>query len=265
LTASDVPPALLEARDVDVGYNGRLVLKGASAAARPGRVLGIVGPNGSGKTTLLKTMAGLVRPKAGEARLDGEPMAALPRETIARKIALVLPETTIPFDILVEEVAGMGRAPHQRPLQLDSSKDLRMVAEALRRAGASHLRGRDFNGISAGERQRVAIARALAQEPKVLLLDEPTSHLDVAAALEVMALLRTLAAEGMALIAVVHDLSLALRFCDETIVMSEGRCVARGRPETTLTPTLLAKVFHASFLVASVDGTMAIVAKEPSA
>ncbi len=263
------PPALptlvLTADRLRVAYGQTEVLHGVDLAVRPGRVLGIIGPNGSGKTTLLRALAGLLPARGGRVLLEGRPVMSVPRVEVARRIALVLQEGGIPFEILAEDVVAMGRAPHQRPLELDTARDLAAVASAMERAGASLFRSRDFSALSAGERQRVVLARGLAQDPRVLLLDEPTAHLDVAACLETVAMLRSLAAEGMAVVAVLHDLPLAARACDEILLLHEGRPVAFGTPAAVLTAELLERVYRVRFLVRTVDSFLDIVPLAPVA
>jgi len=234
----------LEAIGLSFGYvPGRPILRDVAVTVRAGEVLGILGPNGAGKSTLLRLLAGLLRPDAGEVRLDGRPIADVrPRER-ARRIAVVLEPPAPEMDWSAFELVLMGRAPHLRAGRFESDADRAKTRAALARADAGPLADRAYTELSAGERQRVLLARALCQDTPVLLLDEPTSHLDPGHALRLAALLRALAAEGRAVACVLHDLPLALRACDRAILLAGGGVAAVGPAEEVLAPEPLARVF----------------------
>jgi iron complex transport system ATP-binding protein len=242
--------ARLAAEHVSFAFGESVALADVSVALGAGEVLAVVGPNGSGKSTLLRVLAGLARPSAGGIRLDGEPLAALGRRAIARRLALVPQEPRVDHPFTVLEVTLMGRAPHQRGLGLPSARDVEVATQALGRVDARGLAGRPIDRLSGGERQRVFLARALAQEPDVLLLDEPTTHLDVRHQLDTHALLRRLCRErGLACVTVVHDLNLAMAYCDRVVVLAAGRVAAAGAPAETLTAACVAEVFGVAVTV----------------
>ena len=259
------PPDALVASALTVELGGRRILADVDARVRPGQILAILGPNGSGKTTLLRALAGLQRAHAGTVLLDGTDVAGITRGAVARRVALVLQENPVPFEMTVYDVVRMGRAPHRPALQWDSHEDDRIVADALERAGALPFADRDFARLSAGERQRVVLARALAQRPAVRLLDEPASPLDVAAAFQMMDLVRTLAREGVAVAAVLHDLNLALRYADRVLLLHEGRAVAAGSADEVLSPATLSAVYGIRFGLHRLDGTPTLVPHVPEA
>jgi iron complex transport system ATP-binding protein len=234
------------------GTNG-LVLKGVSLTARSGRLLGIIGPNGSGKSTLLKVIGGVLTPLSGQVLYDGQDIFRLrPRET-AKLVAAVSASEQPVFPFTVEQTVLMGRSPYA-PLFGDSPADLAIARECMQRTRVCHLARRKVTGLSSGELQRVLIARALAQRPKVLLLDEPTAHLDVNFQQEVMELATDLAHEaGLTVIAVLHDLNLAGKYCDDLVILVDGQVAAAGPPNDVLTEENLLAVY----------GVRAIVGRRP--
>jgi iron complex transport system ATP-binding protein len=254
--------ARLVADRVSFAFGARTVVTEASVEVAAGELVTVLGPNGSGKTTLLRLLAGLVPPATGTVRLDGRPLPDLGRREIARRVAVVPQDPRVEFPFTALEVTLMGRAPHQRGLGLPSARDLAIAEQALAQVDAAPLAGRVLERLSGGERQRVFLARALAQEPDVLLLDEPTTHLDVRHQLAMHALVRGLCRErGLACAAVVHDLNLALAYADRVVVLAGGQVVAAGVPADTLTPERVAAVFgvQVARLVHPVLGTTVLV------
>ncbi|MDD9205583.1 ATP-binding cassette domain-containing protein [Georgenia sp. 10Sc9-8] len=219
------------------------VLHDVAATVPAGALSAVVGPNGSGKSTLLRLLVGALAPDTGGVLLDGEDVEQLPRRERARRLALV--EQDSPADVSREvlDVVLLGRVPHRSRWGSDSALDLDVAHRALARTGGSALLGRDFATLSGGERQRVHLVRALAQEPRLLLLDEPTNHLDVAAQLTVLDLARQLTTEGVTVLAALHDLNHALRYCDHVLVLDEGRVAAAGPPAEVLTEDLVGEVY----------------------
>jgi len=221
---------LLQAANLTFAYDAaRPVLAGVSLEVRRGAIVGILGPNGSGKTTLLGLLAGTRRPTGGEVTLDGRPLGSFTRRQLAARIAVVPQETHLAFDYTVMEMVLMGRHPHLGLFEVEGPADLAAARDALIAVAAAHLEDRDFMTLSGGEKQRVVIAAALAQATDVLLLDEPTSSLDLGAQLDIAQLLARLNAErGVTIVVSTHDLALASGICRELVLLRHGRVVATG-------------------------------------
>jgi len=227
---------------VELALGGRAVLRGVDLALEPGELVGLVGRNGAGKTSLLRVASGVRRPDAGVVRLGAVPLESLSRREVARRLAVVAQDSAIPFAFSVGEIVLMGRSPHLGLLGFETADDHALAEAALARLGIGGLASRSVLELSGGERQLVMIARALAQETEVLLLDEPTAHLDLPHQLQVLGLARVLAREGRAVLAVSHDLSLLARFCDRLALLSDGRLEA-GPPEALLRPDRVRAAF----------------------
>ncbi|HSD30051.1 MAG TPA: ABC transporter ATP-binding protein [Vicinamibacteria bacterium] len=226
------------------------VLDGVSIAAEEGEVLGLLGPNGSGKSTLLRVISGALSPEAGAVDLCGKPVGALSRREAARVVAMVLPEGGRDLPFRVGALVLLGRAPYLGDLAWEGPEDFRIARDAMAMAGVDHLSDRWFDELSLGERQRVLVAQGLAQEPRVLLLDEPAAHLDIRHQVEIHALIERLAREkGMCVVAVSHDLNLAAEFCDRLVVLAGGRVRAEGTPAEVIGERLLREVYESRVLV----------------
>jgi ABC-type cobalamin/Fe3+-siderophores transport system ATPase subunit len=225
----------------------REVLCGVSLQLARGETVALVGPNGSGKTTLLRILTGQLRPDAGVASFDGRPVAAWPRNALARRVAVLPQQLELPAGFRVAELVEMGRAPHARSLFGSTADDERAVARALADADALELAHRPADELSGGERQRVLVAMALAQEPELLLLDEPTLHLDLAHQVALLEAISRLGAQRqLTVVAVLHDLNLAAAFAPRVVVLDAGRVAADGPASSTLTPDLVGRVFGVS-------------------
>lgn len=234
----------LHVEDITFSYRtGRPVLCGVSLDVRPGEVTGLFGPNGSGKSTLLRCMNGALRPQSGSVLHDGQHIAEMSPREMASRIAVVPQDTPANVPFTAFEMVMLGRFTRWGAWGSESSADVRIVNESLRRVGALDLAGRHFDELSGGERQRVVIARALAQETRVLLLDEPASHLDIAHQLEIYRLARALAHEGFAILTICHDLILAPLFIDVAVLLRAGGIVAMGGASEVLCDTNLSSVF----------------------
>ncbi|MBI2345443.1 MAG: ABC transporter ATP-binding protein [Deltaproteobacteria bacterium] len=241
---------MLTTDSIAFAYDSLPVLTDVSLTVSKGQCLGILGPNGSGKSTLCKLLAGLLTPQAGAIALDGRQLAAIPRAERARAIAYVPQQTEVSFPLTVREVVSLGRMPHTDGLGWERSADLAAVAAALDAMDATHLAGRLVQTLSGGERQRVFIARALAQEPALLILDEPTTHLDLRHQQACWQLLARLRRERpLTVIAAMHDLNCAADYCDMICLLNNGNLCALGPPAEILTAEQMRAVFETTIVV----------------
>lgn len=226
----------LEVLNVVCSYNCIPALEGVAFRVERGDFAGIIGPNGSGKTTLLKAISKVLEPRRGTVMVDGRDVLSLSRRQLARLLTTVPQETHLDFAFTVEEIVRMGRFSHIPRLRGEGRVDRELVREAMVLTETYHLASRPVTEISGGERQRVVIARALAQQPEILLLDEPTSHLDIGYQTEILDLLKGLNRRGkFTVLAVFHDLNLATQYCDYLILLCKGKVAAIGPPEKVVT------------------------------
>lgn len=233
----------LAAQDLHAGYDQRAVLADLSLQIPEGSFTVIMGPNACGKSTLLRSLARLIRPTGGQVLLDGEAISARPAKELARTIGLLPQSSTAPDGITVADLVSRGRHPHQSLLRRWSREDEEAVAEALELTGTSELAARPVDELSGGQRQRVWIAMALAQQTPLLLLDEPTTFLDIAHQIEVLELCTRLQQQGRTLVAVLHDLNQALRYATHVVAMRDGEILAQGDPADVGTSQLVHDVF----------------------
>ena len=242
--------ALLAAQNMSFAYDGQPILREMDLALKAGELVALLGPNGSGKTTLLKTLCGILSPRFGKIMWEGSDLAALRRREVARRIALVPQDLNVPFAFTVREMVLLGRTPYIRALRGESTHDHDAVEHALELTDTLPLVERVFGELSGGERQRVIIAMALAQEPQVLLLDEPTVHLDINHQIEVLELIHRLNRErGLTVLATMHDLNLAALYFDRLILLRDGRIVGEGSPHEVLSKERVQAVFGAEVWV----------------
>jgi len=240
----------LRAEGISFAYQDKSVLNEIDLAIKPGELVGLIGPNGSGKSTLIKCLSRVLVPQRGRVWLDGHTLASLDPQQIARHIAVVPQAVELPPGFTAFEIVLMGRVPHLDWWQNENARDKEIARAAMEATGTWSLAERLVNQLSGGERQRVVIARALAQEPEVLLLDEPTAHLDVKHQIEVMELVRRLNRErGLAVLVVFHDLNLAAQYCSRLVLFKEGRVYKAGSPREVIAPDVLREVYGIELLV----------------
>lgn len=225
---------------ITVALGGRDVVQDATTTVGSGQVVGVVGPNGSGKSTLLRTLYRAVAPKFGTVRVDGDDVRSRSGRQTARTVSVMLQDPPTDFDLSVEETVMLGRAPHHATFGRDTPEDLRIVDEAMARTEISELADRMVATLSGGQRQRVMLARAMAQQTPVMVLDEPSNHLDISHQHDLMSTVRDL---DCTVIAALHDLNLATRYCDSVVVLDAGRIVASGPPAEVFTPELIRSAF----------------------
>ena len=238
--------ATLAAERVTTGYGARDVVTDVTVTVAPGDVVGVIGPNGCGKTTLVRLLSGALAPRSGTVRLDGRPLASLARREVARRVAVVAQDAPLLLPFTVLETVLMGRAPHLPPLAFPRGEDLTIARAALARVDLHDLEARPLVALSGGERQRVLLARALAQEPEVLLLDEPTTHLDLRHQVGILDVVRELGRKrGVGALVVLHDLNLAALYCRHLLLLVGGRVAYAGPPAEVLTEERLAEAFGA--------------------
>lgn len=226
------------------------VVNDVSLSLEKGEFVGLIGPNGSGKSTLLRLVTHVLVPDKGRTVLAGRDIRTMPRKEFARQVAFVSQDTTINFSYKVREIVLMGRIPHLGQLELETKKDFAIAESALKLTGTLHLKDKEIDSLSAGERQCVIIAKALAQEPSLLFLDEPTSHLDIGHQIKILDLLKKLNQENNLTIAIVlHDLNLASEYCDRLVLLDKGTIVTQGAPEAVLTYPNIETVYNTVVVV----------------
>jgi iron complex transport system ATP-binding protein len=249
----------IEAQDLRVALKGRPVLRGLDFIAEPGRLTAVIGRNGAGKTTLLKALAGLVAPDAGAALLDGSDIARWERKRLAQALAYLPQERLVHWALTARAVVALGRLPYQPFGAGEGAADRAAIDAALEAMDAAHLARRPVLELSGGERARVLVARALAQEPRVLLADEPAAGLDPAHQLTLFRHLGRLAAAGRTIVVAVHDLSLAARFCHSIALVHGGRVLAAGAPADVLRPEHLAIAYGITARFQAIDGVPVVL------
>ena len=233
----------IDAQAVSFSVEAKTLLDGVDVRAERGQFLGLIGPNGAGKSTLLRALSGVLRYQEGAVALEGSDLQSMPARDVAAMLALVPQIAPYTQGFTAFELVVMGRYPHLGRFQVEGEADDRIAWEAMRRTETEQFAARTLDTLSGGERQRVFLARALAQQPRVLLLDEPTSNLDILHQLKILGLVRTLVDDGLTVIAAIHDLNLAARYCDRLVLLSEGQVVTEGPPEEVLTPETIESTF----------------------
>ena len=255
-------PATIAVEAVSLSFGELSVLEDISLTIEPGEFVGFVGPNGAGKTTLLRTISGALEPNAGTIAIDETDVHDLSSRASSRLVSVVPQDTSLSFSFPVRDVVEMGRHPHRSRFSSATPADREAVERALERTRTAELADRPIDEVSGGQRQRVVLARAIAQATPVMLLDEPTASLDVNHQVETLELVRELVDEGRTVIAAIHDLDLAARYCDRLVMLSDGAVARDGPPSTVLTGDALADSFEANAVVTRnpVTGTETVTA-----
>ncbi|MCE5296767.1 MAG: ABC transporter ATP-binding protein [Euryarchaeota archaeon] len=236
---------MLNVKGLSFKYKERPVLENIDLDIKKGEIIGILGPNGCGKTTLLKLLNRDLRPESGVVSIDGDDLKDITKRAIAQQIAVVPQSNEIRFAFSVRDIVAMGRMPFLERFQVESSEDMRIVDEAMEKTNITEFADRPINTMSGGERQRVIIARAIAQRPEIILLDEPTLHLDVCHQFEALDLVRQLSKdEQLTVVIVSHDLPMVVKYCDRIVLIHDHKVFALGTPEEVLTPENMRIVFN---------------------
>lgn len=225
---------MIHAEDISFSFGDTPVLESVSLTVAEGELVGLIGPNGAGKTTFLRLISGVLTPSQGTVTLDGDSLESLSTHEVGKRLAVVPQQTELSFDFSIRDVITMGRHPYQGRLERLQSADRTMVDQAMEQTETAYLADRPFSAISGGERKRVLIARAIAQDTPALLVDEPTASLDINHQVSVFELLRSLVSQDKAILAAVHDLNLAARYCDRLVLLADGQIQASGTAESVL-------------------------------
>jgi iron complex transport system ATP-binding protein len=241
---------IIEIINLDFSYEDNQVLRNISLNISSGKITGIIGPNGSGKSTLLKLMSGIYRPQHGSVKVDGQLLSLWKRKELAQKIAVVPQDAYLPFTYTVSEMIMMGRTPYLGFFEMEKDKDYQIAEDMMRLTHTLAFGERNFEQLSGGERQRVLIARALVQEPEILLLDEPTTHLDIDHQVEIMDLIAKLNQEkGLTVVLVTHDLNIASFYSHQLAFIKNGALVAEGKPSEVITRENISTVYGLEVLI----------------
>ncbi len=234
----------LELKNISLSYDHRLVVKNMSFRVVPGELVGLIGPNGCGKTSIIKALSRIIYPSSGEILLDGKEISRIPRGELARLIGVVPQNPSLPATFTVFEVVLLGRNPHLGLMRSEGARDLAIAGWAMERTATGELADRRMGELSGGERQRVTIARVLTQEPKAILLDEPTANLDISHQVGILDLIKKLCLEKkLAVLVALHDLNLAAQYCDRLLLIKDGQIHAEGTPSEVITPKNIEEVY----------------------
>ncbi len=234
---------MIQIKNINFSYNSKKILKNIDFYVEKGKILSILGPNGSGKTTLLKVIAGILRPDMGEVIVNGKNVLKMQRREMAKLIAYVPQNFEPGFDFTVFDIVSMGRFPHKALLETLDDGDYKKIEWTLKVTGLEDLKMKSIREISGGERQRTIIAMALAQDAEIILMDEPTSNLDIKYQLSILELIKNMVKEGRTIIITMHDVNLSIRYSDEVIVLSEGEIYSKGKPDDVINEKTIENVY----------------------
>ncbi len=254
---------IIKIEDVTFYYESVKVLDGITIEVQRGEFLGLIGPNGSGKTTLLRCISGVLKPRVGVIYVDGQRIDKLKLIEVAQICASVPTELSSEFNLTVSDFVFLGRYPYVKGIWWESKEDEQIVEEVLKTFRIHHLADRKLSEISSGEKQRALLAKAVAQKPKVMLVDEPSAHLDLKYKLEVMEYLKELSRRKITIIAASHDVNLLSKYCDRIIILNSGKIVSFGRPEEVITEELIRKVYGVEATVMRNGNETFVVPKRP--
>lgn len=250
---------LLDAAGVSVRFGEVTILSGISFSMDAGELVGLIGPNGAGKTTLLRTLANLLPSNSEKIHFRGRPLSEISREQLARDIAYLPQGNESHWPISVDTLVMLGRLPHRSPWRRPSKTDREVVQQAMRACDVNQFANRSVDTLSGGERARVMLARVLAVEPRLLLVDEPVTGLDPGHQLDAMERFRQLSDSGIGVVIVIHDLTLAIRYCHRLVLLSEHKVIAQGKPSEVLSAENLARCFEIRAHIGSAEGHMFVV------
>lgn len=236
-------PQAISTQDLSYEIEGKILLDGVTMHADSGQLVGLIGPNGAGKSTLLRNISGILKNRNGTVQLDGKDITELSTREMATALALVPQIAPYTYGFTSIELVLMGRYPHLGRFQIEGREDDRIARDAMALTETEEFADRTLDTLSGGERQRVFVARALAQQPRVLLMDEPTANLDILHQLKVLDLVRQLVDDGLTAVAAIHDLNMAARYCDKLVLLNNGQLLAEGSPEEVLTPETIESAF----------------------
>lgn len=240
---------ILEIKNLSCGYEDKTIIKNISFAVNKGSFLGILGPNGAGKTTLFRSLTKIIKPMKGKIVFQGKDISDLSAKDLAKEIAVLPQILDVPFAFSIEEFVLLGRHPHLKRLEAPKKKDYEIAQKVMVELDIADLKHRKIRDLSGGERQRVLIAQALAQEPKLLLLDEPVNHLDIKHQIEILDLLKDLNKTGLTVVIILHDLNLASEYCDDLLLMNEGKIHTYGKAQDVLKYEILEEVYKTVLIV----------------
>lgn len=249
--------------DISVGYGKNNIINSLTDNIAIGKITTIIGPNGSGKSTLLKSFANLLKLRSGSIKLIDKEMSELNQKEIAKRIAVLLQQNNCPHDITVEKLISIGRMPHKRWYELSNCGDKKIVEKALRDVGIEYMKDKIICHLSGGERQRVWLAMALAQETDILLLDEPTTYLDIAHQIDMLELIKRINLNtGITIIMVLHDLNQAFKYSDELIILKDGKIMDKGKPKKLASVKMLKEIYNVDADIMDIDGAPYIIPKK---